>query len=231
MLRHGLNRYTKYIEIKDNEKNLWNLSLICEAEGMAEQLLKKTKDYQYLPGLAEGSDKMFRQLLHIRCRNILDEVKKKVLYGALKSDAWKKRFELLAGKGWKKSSQNRKEEICLGDEYLKRLETKKYTSGRKGHLEQINDRARLRFIKNYEECAKVQKNRPVLAVVFAQILQYSINPHKSKIFIQIIHFFLTQQIKAAGDSFPLLFCWGKCGFNPVHYFFVTYIFFHTATHS
>ena len=50
MLRHGLNRYTKYIEIKDNEKNLWNLSLICEAEGMAEQLLKKTKDYQYLPG-------------------------------------------------------------------------------------------------------------------------------------------------------------------------------------
>ena len=88
MLRHGLNRYTKYIEIKDNEKNLWNLSLICEAEGMAEQLLKKTKDYQYLPGLAEGSDKMFRQLLHIRCRNILDEVKKEVLYGALKSDAW-----------------------------------------------------------------------------------------------------------------------------------------------
>ena len=88
MLRHGLNRYTKYIEIKDNEKNLWNLSLICEAEGMAEQLLKKTKDYQYLPRLAEGSDKMFRQLLHIRCRNILDEVKKEVLYGALKSDAW-----------------------------------------------------------------------------------------------------------------------------------------------
>lgn len=159
MLRHGLNRYTKYIEIKDNEKNLWNLSLICEAEGMAEQLLKKTKDYQYLPGLAEGSDKMFRQLLHIRCRNILDEVKKEVLYGALKSDAWKKRFELLAGKGWKKSSQNRKEEICLGDEYLKRLEIKKYTSGRKGHLEQINDRARLRFIKNYEECAKVQKKQ------------------------------------------------------------------------
>ena len=55
-----------------------------------------------LPGLAEGSDKMFRQLLHIRCRNILDEVKKEVLYGALKSDAWKERFELLAGKGWKK---------------------------------------------------------------------------------------------------------------------------------
>lgn len=31
---------------------------------------------------------MFRLLLHIRCRNILDEVKKEVLYGALKSDAW-----------------------------------------------------------------------------------------------------------------------------------------------
>ena len=165
-MRELLNRYTKYIEIKDNEKNLWNLSLICEAEGMAEQLLKKTKDYQYLPRLAEGSDKMFRQLLHIRCRNILDEVKKEVLYGALKSDAWKERFELLAGKGWKKSSQNRKEEICLGDEYLKRLEIKKYTSGRKGHLEQINDRARLRFIKNYEECAKVQKKQTgALAVV------------------------------------------------------------------
>ena len=102
---------------------------------------------------------MIRQLLHIRCRNILDEVKKEVLYGALKSDAWKERFELLAGKGWKKSSQNRQEEICLGDEYLKRLEIKKYTSGRKGHLEQINDRARLRFIKNYEECAKVQKKQ------------------------------------------------------------------------
>lgn len=86
--RELLNRYTKYIEIKDNEKNLWNLSIICEAEGMAERLLKKTKDYQYLPRLAEGSDKMFRLLLHIRCRNILDEVKKEVLYGALKSDAW-----------------------------------------------------------------------------------------------------------------------------------------------
>lgn len=34
-MRELLNRYTKYIEIKDNEKNLWNLSLICEAEGMA----------------------------------------------------------------------------------------------------------------------------------------------------------------------------------------------------
>ena len=51
--------------------------------------MKKTKDYQYLPGLAEGSDKMFRQLLHIRCRNILDEVKKEVLYGALNgSNFW-----------------------------------------------------------------------------------------------------------------------------------------------
>lgn len=152
--RELLNRYTKYIEIRDNEKTLWNLSIICEAEVMAEQLLKKTKDYQYLPRLAEGGDKMFGLLLHIRCGNILDEVKKEVLYGALKSDDWKKRYELLVGKGWKKSSVNRKEEICLGDEYLKRLETKKYASGRKGHLEQINDRARLRFLRNCEECMK-----------------------------------------------------------------------------
>lgn len=101
--RELLNRYTKYIEIKDNEKTLWNLSIMCEAEVLAKRLLKKTKDYQYLPRLAEGGDKMFGLLLHIRCGNILDEVKKEVLYGALQSEAWKKRFELLAGKGWKKA--------------------------------------------------------------------------------------------------------------------------------
>lgn len=48
--RELLNRYTKYIEIKDNEKNLWNLSIICEAEGMAERFLKKTKDISIFPG-------------------------------------------------------------------------------------------------------------------------------------------------------------------------------------
>lgn len=152
--RELLNRYTKYIEIKDNEKTLWNLSIMCEAEVLAKRLLKKTKDYQYLPRLAEGGDKMFGLLLHIRCGNILDEVKKEVLYGALQSEAWKKRFELLAGKGWKKSSVNRKEEICLGDEYLKRLENRKYVPGRKGHLDQINDRAKLRFLRNCEEGIK-----------------------------------------------------------------------------
>ena len=152
--RELLNRYTKYIEIKDNEKTLWNLSIMCEAEVLAKRLLKKTKDYQYLPRLAEGGDKMFGLLLHIRCGNILDEVKKEVLYGALQSEALKKRFELLAGKGWKKSSVNRKEEICLGDEYLKRLENRKYVPGRKGHLDQINDRAKLRFLRNCEEGIK-----------------------------------------------------------------------------
>lgn len=64
--RELLNRYTKYIEIKDNEKTLWNLSIMCEAEVLAKRLLKKTKDYQYLPRLAEGGDKMFGLLLHIR---------------------------------------------------------------------------------------------------------------------------------------------------------------------
>lgn len=153
--RELLNRHTKEIEIKDNEKILWKLAILCEAEVMTERLLKKTKDYQYLPRLAEGSNTLFELLLHIRCRDILDEVKKEVLYGALRSDRWKERFELLAGKGWKKSSQNHKEAIRLTDDYLKILGTKKYAPGRRGHLDQINDRARLRFIRVYEQKKKL----------------------------------------------------------------------------
>ena len=85
----------------------------------------------------------------------LDEVKKEVLFGALSCEQWRQRFEMLVHRGWKKSSQNKKEEIPLAAEYISRIETKRYSSDRKGHLEQINDRARVRFLVSYEQAKKV----------------------------------------------------------------------------
>ena len=142
---------------KSGKHGIRLLTIIGEIEGhdAVSGNTKATKYEHLLPRLAEGSNTLFELLLHIRCRDILDEVKKEVLYGALRSDRWKERFELLAGKGWKKSSQNHKEAIRLTDDYLKILGTKKYAPGRRGHLDQINDRARLRFIRVYEQKKKL----------------------------------------------------------------------------
>lgn len=43
---------------------------------MAERLLKKTEDYQYLPQIAEGREEVFDLLLGVPARKVLDEVKK-----------------------------------------------------------------------------------------------------------------------------------------------------------
>lgn len=56
---------------------------------------------------------------------------------------WKERFELLVQKGWKRSSQDRKEEIQLLDEYCRRIKKKRYKTGKTGRLEQINDKTKI----------------------------------------------------------------------------------------
>lgn len=155
-MREVLNGYQNVIELDENTdmQKLWEISILCGAEHMVTYLLKKTGNFQYLPQIAAGSDEMFEVLLNVRCRKILDEVKKEVLFGALSCNNWRQRFDLLVHRGWKKSSQNRKEEIPLADEYIRRIETKHYSSDRKGHLDQINDRARIRFLVSYEQGKK-----------------------------------------------------------------------------
>ena len=156
-MREVLNGYQNIIEPDEDTdiQKLWEISILCGAEHMAAYLLKKTGNFQYLPKIASGSEEMFEVLLNVRCRKILDEVKKEVLFGALSCEQWRQRFEMLVHRGWKKSSQNKKEEIPLAAEYISRIETKRYSSDRKGHLEQINDRARVRFLVSYEQAKKV----------------------------------------------------------------------------
>lgn len=116
---------------------------------MAERLLKKTEDYQYLSQIAEGREEVFDLLLGVPARKVLDEVKKEVLYSALVSEHWKERLETLEQKGWTKSSRQRKGKIQFADESIRRLEKKKYASDRRGKLEQVADKARIRFVKAY----------------------------------------------------------------------------------
>lgn len=151
-MREVLNSYPGMAEQKDREgkEKLWEICLRCNAEKMAAYLLKKTGDYQYLPRIAAGNDEMFQVLLNVRSRGILDEVKKEVLFGALSAEQWRQRFEMLVHRGWKKKSDNRKEDISLSAEYRKRIGEKRYSVGKKGHLEQINDQARVRFLVAFE---------------------------------------------------------------------------------
>ena len=116
---------------------------------MAERLLKKTEDYQYLPQIAEGREEVFDLLLGVPARKVLDEVKKEVLYSALVSEHWKERLETLEQKGWTKSSRQRKGKIQFADESIRRLEKKKYAFDGRGKLEQVADKERIRFVKAY----------------------------------------------------------------------------------
>ena len=69
-------------------------------------------------------------------------------------------MKYLEKKGWKKSTQNRGEEIKLADEYAEWAEKRKYPKDRRGRLMKINDRARIRFLRGYEqEREKLRKNR------------------------------------------------------------------------
>lgn len=88
-------------------------------------------------------------LLDVPARKVLDEVKKEVLYSALVSEHWEERLETLEQKGWTKSSRQRKGKIQFADESIRRLEKKKYASDRRGKLEQVADKARIRFVKAY----------------------------------------------------------------------------------
>ena len=72
-----------------------------------------------------------------------------MLYSALVSEHWKERLETLEQKGWTKSSRQRKGKIQFADESIRRLEKKKYASDRIGKLEQVADKARIRFVKAY----------------------------------------------------------------------------------
>lgn len=146
-----LNRYAKYIDMEKSEEKLWKITAMCDADSMAKHMLHRKKHYEFLPVLAENGKALFDLLLHIPARSIPDELKKQVFFAALRSDEWRKRYSRLEKKGWKKSSSGRKKKIEIADEYIKILEEKKYPGGRKGHLEQINDKARLRFLKSTEQ--------------------------------------------------------------------------------
>lgn len=150
-VREMLNRYCKKIHVEEDIKTVWEITLKCGAEGMVRYLLKKTGTYEYLPEIAAGSDDMFRLILTVRCRNILDEVKREVLYGTLESSSAKERFELLVNKGWARSSRERKKKIPLADEYVKRMQQKRYAADKSGRLEQIKDQTGMRILISYEQ--------------------------------------------------------------------------------
>lgn len=150
-VREMLNRYCKKIHVEEDIKTVWEITLKCGAEGMVRYLLKKTGTYEYLPEIAAGSDDMFRLILTVRCRNILDEVKREVLYGTLESSSAKERFEVLVNKGWARSSRERKKKIPLADEYVKRMQQKRYAADKSGRLEQIKDQTGMRILISYEQ--------------------------------------------------------------------------------
>lgn len=150
-VREMLNRYCKKIHVEEDIKTVWEITLKCEAEGMVRYLLKKTGTYEYLPEIAAGNDEMFRLLLTVGCRKVLDEVKREVLYGALESSSAKERFELLVNKGWARSSRERKKKIPLADEYVKRMQQKRYAADKSGRLEQIKDQTGMRILISYEQ--------------------------------------------------------------------------------
>lgn len=150
-VREILNRYCKKIHVEEDIKTVWEITLKCGAEGMVRYLLKKTGTYEYLPEIAAGSDDMFRLILTVRCRNILDEVKREVLYGTLESSSAKERFEVLVNKGWARSSRERKKKIPLADEYVKRMQQKRYAADKSGRLEQIKDQTGMRILISYEQ--------------------------------------------------------------------------------
>lgn len=150
-VREMLNRYCKKIHVEEDIKTVWEITLKCGAEGMVRYLLKKTGTYEYLPEIAAESDDMFRLILTVRCRNILDEVKREVLYGTLESSSAKERFEVLVNKGWARSSRERKKKIPLADEYVKRMQQKRYAADKSGRLEQIKDQTGMRILISYEQ--------------------------------------------------------------------------------
>lgn len=159
-MREVLDRYQNMVQLEEHEdtEKLWKISLQCSAANMIAYLLKKTEDYQYLALIASGSEEVFNVLLNVRSRKIIDDVKKEVLFRAISGDQWRQRFDILVQRGWKKSSQNRKQDIYIAAEYLGRIERKRYITDKKGHLEQINDRAKARFLISYEKNKKNNKN-------------------------------------------------------------------------
>lgn len=158
-MKELLNTYSKYVELQGDTKKLWDISLECEAENMVKRLLKKTKDYQYLPKLAAGSDELFDLLLDVQCRPILDEVKKEVLFGALRSREWKSRFEMLVRHGWKKSLGNRKQDILIAAEYSERTKSKKYRPDKFGNMKRMDDKRKVRFVKGYEQEQQAEREK------------------------------------------------------------------------
>ena len=95
----------------------------------------------------------------VRCREGRDDIKRGGIIGALEGGSWKKRYDMLVHKGWKRSSQNRKEDILLAEDYAGRIEKKRYGSGRTRRLEQVNDKSRLRFVQGYEQEKEEKKTR------------------------------------------------------------------------
>ena len=72
-----------------------------------------------------------------------------MLYSALvRMNTGKERLETLEQRDGQKQRQ-RKGKIQFADESIRRLEKKKYASDRRGKLEQVADKARIRFVKAY----------------------------------------------------------------------------------
>lgn len=154
-IRQVMKKYGKNIGIPADSKELWTAALVCDEGGMIRRLMKNTHDLQYLARMASGGNEAFEVLQSVHPRHLPDDVKREVLYGVLESEFWRDRFEILARRGWRKSSQNKKEEICLADVYMKIVDNRHYTTDKKGHLQRINDSARVRFIKSFEREQKL----------------------------------------------------------------------------
>ena len=69
-------------KFSNDTDRLWEMGLNCEADRFFRRLLKKKKSYQYLGKLAQGSNPLFRLVMELSPKKILDEVKEEVLLRA-----------------------------------------------------------------------------------------------------------------------------------------------------
>lgn len=144
-----LTRYLRYINIEEDRERLWEIAVSCDADEIMRRMLKKKKDYQYLSGLARGSDTAFRVLDSVRPSDVLAEVRKETLISAFLSESGKQRFEHLKEKGWARGG-TRKETISILCEVRGELERKRYEKSRQGQRERAADRNRLNYLMRCE---------------------------------------------------------------------------------
>lgn len=149
-LKNMLNQYAGKVRLSSDTERLWEMGLSCDADKFLRRLLKKKKSYQYLGRLAQGPDPLFRLVLELSPKKILDEVKEEVLLQAFLSDGGMERYEILCKKGWNKSIIN-KEKLRIGGSARENLNKKQYEKNKRGRQEKLKEQRKWKALEKFEE--------------------------------------------------------------------------------